>query len=60
VAKASPRRIIYISCHPASQARDAALLHELGYDITRCQPYDMFCQTAQVENLLCFERVAAD
>ncbi len=56
VAAAGPRRILYISCHPASQARDAAVLCSLGYRISHCQPYDMFCQTAEVENLLCFDR----
>ena len=57
IAKAQPRRIIYISCHPASQARDAALLGALGYHAALCQPYDMFCQTAQVENVMSFERI---
>lgn len=57
VVHASPRRILYISCHPASQARDAAILAEQGYQVSHCQPYDMFCQTSQVENLLCFDKV---
>lgn len=57
VAAAMPRRILYISCHPASQARDAALISRMGYKASHCQPYDMFCQTAEVENLLCFDRV---
>ncbi|MGI6696506.1 MAG: 23S rRNA (uracil(1939)-C(5))-methyltransferase RlmD [Christensenellales bacterium] len=57
IAQACPRRIIYISCHPASQARDAALLEEMGYQVVSSQPYDMFCQTAEVENLLCFDRI---
>lgn len=57
IAKANPRRIVYISCHPASQARDGAMLHELGYQATQCQPFDMFCQTAQVENVICFDRI---
>lgn len=56
-AAASPRRILYISCHPASQARDAAILSGMGYRVSRCQPYDMFCQTAEAENLLRFDRV---
>ncbi len=60
IVQAQPRRIIYISCHPASQARDAALLVEMGYQLVSCQPYDMFCQTAEVENLLCFDRVKGE
>jgi 23S rRNA (uracil1939-C5)-methyltransferase len=54
IAQIKPRRIVYISCHPASQARDAAVLSGLGYQAVRAQPFDMFCQTAQVENILTF------
>ena len=57
IAKAMPRRIIYISCHPASQARDAALLTGLGYQAVKAQPFDMFCQTAQVETVLTMSRI---
>lgn len=56
IAQAGPRRIVYISCHPGSQARDAKLLLSQGYEATACQPVDMFCRTADVENILLFER----
>ena len=56
IAQAAPRKVVYISCHPGSQARDAKRLCALGYRVTACQPVDMFCRTADVENILRFER----
>ena len=55
IAQAAPRRIVYISCNPATQARDAKILTELSYQATACQPVDLFCQTADVENILLLE-----
>jgi 23S rRNA (uracil1939-C5)-methyltransferase len=55
IALAQPKRVVYVSCNPATQARDAALFFEKGYRITRCQPVDMFCWTHGVENVLCFD-----
>jgi 23S rRNA (uracil1939-C5)-methyltransferase len=55
VLKASPHRIIYVSCNPATQARDIKLLSE-NYKITRIQPLDMFPQTYHVENLVLLAR----
>ena len=54
ISQARPRRVVYVSCNPATQARDAALFVKEGYQITRCQPVDMFCWTHGVENVLCF------
>lgn len=54
IAKAKPRRVVYVSCNPATQARDAKILCENGYDAVACQPVDMFCQTAGVENVMQF------
>ena len=48
---ASPARIIYVSCNPASQARDLALFTD-SYDILAVQPVDMFPQTHHVENVV--------
>ncbi|MCD6354865.1 MAG: 23S rRNA (uracil(1939)-C(5))-methyltransferase RlmD [Prolixibacteraceae bacterium] len=49
-----PEKIIYVSCNPATQARDMALLDEL-YKVTRVQPVDMFPQTHHVENVVLLE-----
>lgn len=50
ILKAAPRRIVYVSCNPASQARDMAMLSE-KYKITAVQPVDMFPHTQHVENI---------
>ena len=47
----APEKIVYVSCNPATQARDVALLHE-KYDIVKVQPVDMFPQTHHVENVI--------
>ena len=49
IAKAGPRRVVYVSCNVATQARDAALLCEKGYTLDKVQPVDMFCWTSGVE-----------
>ncbi len=50
ILRAAPRRIVYVSCNPASQARDIALMSE-QYRITAVQPVDMFPHTQHVENI---------
>lgn len=50
IIKASPKRIVYVSCNPATQARDLAML-ENDYSIVSVQPVDMFPQTQHVENV---------
>lgn len=49
--------ILYISCNPATLARDLRLLQSLGYTPKSATPYDMFPQTAQVETLVRIEKV---
>lgn len=50
-------RVVYVSCHPATLARDAGqLVHECGYRMTRAGVLDMFPQTAHVESMAVFER----
>lgn len=56
IAQAGPERIVYISCNPATQARDAALLAGKGYSVRACQSVDMFCRTPDIENICLFER----
>lgn len=48
--EAAPQRIVYVSCNPATQARDLKILSE-KYSITAVQPVDMFPQTVHVENV---------
>jgi len=54
ILNAAPDKIVYVSCNPATQARDIALMKE-QYDLIECQPVDMFPHTQHVENisLLC-------
>lgn len=52
---AEPQRIVYVSCNPATQARDLNLL-DSKYRVARVQPVDMFPQTHHVENVVLLER----
>ena len=50
-ANMKPQRIVYVSCNPATLARDLAILKELGYLAQEVQPVDLFPQTSHVENV---------
>jgi len=50
ILRAAPKRIVYVSCNPASQARDIAMMSE-KYKVTAVQPVDMFPHTQHVENI---------
>lgn len=52
---AEPKRIVYVSCNPATQARDLALL-DAKYKLTAVQPVDMFPHTQHVENVVLLEK----
>lgn len=52
---AHPKRIVYVSCNPATQARDLSLLDE-HYKVTSIQPVDMFPHTQHVENVVQLDR----
>ena len=55
ILRAAPRRIVYVSCNPATQARDLQLLDE-AYRVLKIQPVDMFPHTQHVENVVLLER----
>lgn len=55
VLEAAPDRIVYVSCNPATQARDLALMNEL-YQVIEIQPVDMFPHTHHVENVVLLVR----
>ena len=59
IIEAEPVKIVYVSCNPATQARDIALLSS-AYMVTRVQPVDMFPQTHHVENIVLMERKKND
>ncbi len=56
MSAAQPRRIVYISCGIATLARDAALLRDLGWQVDRVQPVDMFCWTGGIETVCSFSK----
>ena len=51
ILRAHPRRIVYVSCNPATQARDLADL-DTAYEVVAVQPVDMFPHTPHVENVV--------
>ncbi len=55
IMNAHPQRIVYVSCNPATQARDLQLLDPL-YKVTKAQPVDMFPHTPHVENVVLLEQ----
>lgn len=54
ILNAAPQRIVYVSCNPATQARDIAIL-DRKYKVTAVQPVDMFPHTHHVENIVLLE-----
>ena len=49
--------MVYVSCNPASMARDICVLRELGYEVQTVQPVDMFAMSAHVEAVALITRV---
>jgi len=56
LVKLSPERIVYVSCNPATQARDAAMLALGGYKLRKVRPVDMFPHTDHIEAVALFTR----
>ena len=59
VTRISPERIIYVSCNPATLARDIKFLSEFGYEMTEATPVDMFCHSSHVETVCCLHRIGS-
>ena len=55
-----PKKIIYISCNPATTARDIKLYQELGYELKKVQPVDLFPQTHHVETVALLSKLNVD
>ena len=51
-----PSRLVYVSCDPATLARDAAVLRSAGYELLRATPVDLFPQTYHIETVALFSR----
>ncbi len=56
IVQSRVRRIAYVSCNPATLARDCKMLAAMGYQIKCVQPVDMFCETAHVETVVLLQR----
>ena len=57
IAEAGPNRLVYVSCNPATLARDASLLKEESYQLKKVQPVDMFCWTSGIETVALFSNL---
>ncbi|MFV5927415.1 23S rRNA (uracil(1939)-C(5))-methyltransferase RlmD [Klebsiella aerogenes] len=56
IIKLAPRRVVYVSCNPATLARDSEALLQAGYRIQRLAMLDMFPHTGHLESIVLFER----
>ncbi len=60
LAEVGIEKVLYISCNPATLARDVAIMRKLGYGITEVQPVDLFPRTGHVETVVCLSREKVD
>ena len=60
VVRMAPRRVVYVSCNPATAARDAAWLEMNGYHAEKVQPVDLFPRTKHVEAVLLLSKLNVD
>ncbi|MFR1044870.1 MAG: 23S rRNA (uracil(1939)-C(5))-methyltransferase RlmD [Faecalibacterium sp.] len=59
VVRMAPRRVVYVSCNPATAARDAAWLEQNGYHTEKVQPVDLFPRTKHVETVCLLSKLNA-
>ena len=60
VVRMAPRRVVYVSCNPATAARDAAWLEQNGYHAEKVQPVDLFPRTKHVETVVLLSQQKPD
>ena len=58
LARFAPRRIVYVSCDPATLSRDVALLKERGYAVKNAMAADLFPRCSHVESIVCLSKLA--
>ena len=58
LARFAPRRIVYVSCDPATLARDVALLKQRGYSLKNAMAADLFPRCSHVESIVCLSKLA--
>ena len=58
LARFAPRRIVYVSCDPATLSRDVALLKERGYTLKNAMAADLFPRCAHIESIVCLSKLA--
>ena len=58
LSRMAPRRIVYVSCDPATLARDVALLKERGYQVKNAMAADLFPRCAHVQSIVCLSKLA--
>lgn len=56
ITQMAPKRVVYVSCNPATLARDLKYLSERGYEVKKVQPIDLFPQTVHVECVVRIQR----
>ena len=56
IVKIAPKRLVYVSCDPATLARDVKILMENGFTVDKIQPVDMFPQTVHIETIVLLQR----
>ncbi|GKX32120.1 putative RNA methyltransferase [Vallitalea longa] len=57
IIKMQPKKVIYVSCDPATMARDVKILGEEGYEVEKIQPLDLFPQTVHVETVVGIQKI---
>ena len=60
IARFAPRRLVYVSCDPATLARDVALLKEKGFALKNAQAFDLFPRRAHVESVVTLSKLTED